>query len=269
MKKKLFGNNRKLKSWLAMPLFVVLSYGSSHAFAAPILGTELASFAVLGGSTVTNTGPTILTGNIGVSPGSAITGFFGTNENDGPGTFTGAAYQAVPYSATAHDQLGDAINYLGGLAFTSDLTGQDLGGLTLNPGIYNFDTTAQLTGTLNLNNSDPNAIFVFQIGSTLTTASGSTVNLTNSFADNVFWDVGSSAILGTNTLFQGNILADQSITLTTGATIVHGRALAHIGAVTMDTNLISVVPEPSTYAMLLAGLGLLGFMARRRKESAT
>lgn len=268
MKKNLFGNSRKLKSWLAMPLFAVLSYGSSHGFAAPILGTELASFAVLGASTVTNTGPTILTGNLGVSSGSAITGFLGTNENDGPGIFTGTSYQAVPYASTAQNQLGDAISYLGGLAFTSDLTGQDLGGLTLNPGIYNFDTSAQLTGTLNLNNSDPTAIFVFNIGTTLTTANGSIVNETNSLADNVFWNVGSSATLGTNTFFQGNILADQNITLTTGATIVHGRALAHIGAVTMDTNLISVVPEPSTYAMLLAGLGLLSFMARRRKESS-
>lgn len=268
MKKNLLWNSRKLKLLCAMPLFVVLSYGSSHGFAAPILGSELASFAVLGASTVTNTGPTILTGNLGVSPGSAITGFFGTNENDGPGQFTGTAYQAVPYASTAQNQLGDAMSYLGSLAFTLDLTGQDLGGLTLNPGIYNFDTSAQLTGTINLNNSDPNAIFVFQIGSTLTTASGATVNLTNSFADNVYWDVGSSATLGTDTSFQGNILADQSITLATGATIVHGRALAHIGAVTMDTNLISVVPEPQTYAMLLAGLGLLGFMSRRRKESA-
>jgi len=260
--------NKKLKSLFAIPLFAILSYGSSHVFAVPILGQELSSFAVLGGSTVTNTGPTILTGNLGTSPGSAITGFFGTNENDGPGVFSGTAYQAVPFSSTAHNQLGDAISSLDGLAFTSDLTGQDLGGLTLNPGVYNFDTSAQLTGILNLNNSDPNAIFVFNIGTTLTTASGSIVIETNSFVDNVFWNVGSSATLGTNSFFKGNILADQSITLTTGATIIHGRALAHNGAVTMDTNQISVVPEPQTYAMLLAGISLLGFMVHRRKATA-
>jgi type VI secretion system secreted protein VgrG len=110
---------------------------------------------------------------------------------------------------------------------------------------------------------------VFQIGSTLTTASGSSVIVKNGGANNVYWNVGSSATLGTNTSFEGNILAKASITLNNGATILDGSALAYTGAVTMASNKITTtVPEPQTYAMLLAGLGLLGFTAWRRKDLA-
>jgi len=119
------------------------------------------------------------------------------------------------------------------------LTGQDLGGLTLTPGVYHFDSSAQLTGTLRLDNStNPNAVFVFQVGSTLTTASSSSVVLTGGPDDNVFWEIGSSATLGTSTAFEGNILALTSITLNTRASIGCGSALARNGAVTLDTNFI-------------------------------
>ena len=253
---------------LAIPLFIALSYGPSQAFAGPI-GSELASFAVLAGSTVTNTGNTKLTGNLGVSPGSAITGFYGTTEHDGPGTFTGTAYQGSTTTGnTAQTQLGNAIAYFGGLASTSNLSGQDLGGKTLTPGVYTFNSTAGLTGTLNLNDTS-NGLFVFQIGSGLTTASFSGVNMIGGSANNVYWNVGSSATLGTGTAFKGNILAQDSISLDNGASILGGSAWAHTGAVTMITNTISPVPEPGTWTMMLSGLGFVGFLAYRRKNDSS
>ena len=147
----------------------------------------------------------------------------------------------------AQNDLTTAYNAAAGLAPTQNLTGQDLGGLTLTPGVYFFSSSAQLTGTLTLNDlGDPNAQFVFQIGSTLTTASNSSVVTINGGSMpgcNVFWQVGSSATLGTGTAFEGHILALTSITLNTGATILDGSALARNGAVTLDTN--SFVPKPT------------------------
>ena len=191
-------------------------------------------FGVLGASTVTNTGPTVINGLVGVSPGAAIVGF-------PPGTAT-ALHAADAVALQAQVDLTAA--YLDALSrpTTANLTGQNLGGLTLVPGVYNFDTTAQLTGTLTLNGlGDPNAVFIFNIGSTLTTASASVVSLINSAqGGNVFFKVGSSATLGTATSFIGNILAQTSITLDTGATLLCGRALARTGAVTLDTNTITI-----------------------------
>ena len=202
--------------------------------AEPPLGTEQ-SFAVLGGSTVTNTGSSVITGDLGVSPGSAITGF-------PPGLVTGGTIHAADAVALqAQNDTTTAYNDLAGQACDIDLTGQDLGGMTLVPGVYCFSSSAQLTGALTLDaGGDPNADWVFQIGSTLTTASSSSVLLTNEGQPcNVFWQVGSSATLGTTTSFVGNILALTSITLNTGAN-VSGRALARNGAVTLDTNNVAV-----------------------------
>ena len=121
------------------------------------------------------------------------------------------------------------------------MTGQDLGGLTLTPGVYHFDSSASLSGILTLDaQGNPNARFDFQIGTTLITGNGSAIQLVNGAqADNVYFQVGTSATLGTNTAFDGNILADQSVTLTTGASMLNGRALALVGAVTMDTNQVT------------------------------
>jgi hypothetical protein len=201
---------------------------------ADLLGTA-AGFGVLAGSTATNTGSTTIGGDLGVSPGTAVTGF-------PPGTVSGTIYTGTNgVAVNGQSDLTTAYTTLAGLPFNENLTGQDLGGLTLLPGVYHFDSSAQLTGTLTLNaEGSDNALWVFEIGSTLTTASSSVVQVINGGPDDgLFWQVGKSATLGTSTTFEGNILALTSITLDTNATIPCGRALAENGAVTMDTNVIS------------------------------
>lgn len=202
------------------------------AAAAPTVGTEQ-SFAVLGGQTVTNTGPSEITGNMGVSPGSAITGF-------PPGLVIGETHAADAVALQAQSDTTTAYLDLAGQPCTSDVTGQDLGGKTLVPGVYCSTSGLQLTGALTLNAEGvPGAVWVFKAVSTLTTASGSSVLLTNGASPcNVFWQIGSSATVGTNTSFVGNIYALTSIALQTNATL-SGRALARNGAVTLDSNTIN------------------------------
>lgn len=200
---------------------------------APTLGTADA-FSVLGGQAVTNTGATVLNRDLGVSPGTAVTGF-------PPGLLSPPAtiHLADAVAAQAETDVGTAYGVLAAEPCTADLTDQDLGGKTLTPGVYCFSSSAQLTGTLVLDAGFvANSVFVFKIGSTLTTASGSSVRVINgATACDVFWQVGSSATLGTTTSFTGNILALASVTVQTGATI-NGRALARNGSVTLDGNQI-------------------------------
>ena len=227
--------------------------------AADFLGTAQ-NFAVLAGSTVTSTGPTIVNGDLGVWPGNAITGFL-------PGIVNGTIHAGDAVALQAQSDVTTAYNTLAGMASSHNLTGVDLGGMTLIPGVYFFSSSAFLTGTLTLDAmGDPNAQFIFQIGSTLISASSSSVVTINAAdACDVYWQVGSSATLGTDSAFQGNILALASITLNTHASLVEGRAFARNGAVTMDSNTITAgcLPTPGTALLLSSMLGV-AFVRRQR-----
>ena len=203
----------------------------SDTFSAAAMGTEQ-NFAVLGGSTVTNTGSSVLTGDLGLYPGTAITGF-------PPGLVTGEIHVADAVALQAQTDTTATYIDLAGQACNTTVSA-DLGGQTLTPGVYCSASSMALTGELTLDaGGDPNAVWVFQMGSTLTTASNSSVVLTNGAdACNVFWQVGSSATLGTTTSFIGNIFALTSITLNNGAS-VSGRLLARNGAVTLDNNTVT------------------------------
>jgi type VI secretion system secreted protein VgrG len=218
------------------------------------------TFAVLGGTTVTNTGATFITGDVGVSPGGAITGF-------PPGVVTGGTLHAGDATASlAHDAAATAYAQLAGLAFTQDLSGLDLGNRTLGSGVYRFSAAAAMNGVLTL---DGAGTYVFQIGSTLTTGVSSFNLINGASAADVWFQVGSSATLGTGTSFSGTIIAAASDTLATGVS-VNGRILALGGAVTLDANSVTntaAVPEPAATALLVSGLALLatiGVRARRR-----
>lgn len=209
---------------------------SAASAAAVDLGTA-GPFVVLGGASVTNTGPSVLNGELGVSPGTSLTGF------GLPAVVNGATHQTDSVANIAQGSLTTAYNVAAAepVLVGNDLTGQDLGGLTLTPGTYGFSSSAGLTGALTLDAlGDPNAQFVFKIGSTLTTASASSVLLVNGASPcNVYWQVGSSATLGSTTAFQGNLMTLADITLNNGASVL-GRVLARTaGAITLDNNVLT------------------------------
>jgi hypothetical protein len=228
------------------------------------LGTA-ASFGVLGGSAVTSTGNTVVNGNLGLWPGTSVTGFFP------PGIVNGTMHVNDAVAQQAQADLTTAYNQAASLARTGTLTGQDLGLLTLTPGVYFFASSAQLTGKLTLDGqglTDP--VFVFQIGSTLTTASSSSFDLINgASACDIFWQVGSSATLGSGSFFDGTILALSSISVT-DSVIVDGGLLARNGAVTLINDTITVpdcnasVPDTGS-TLLLLGSGLGTLLAFRRR----
>jgi hypothetical protein len=220
-------------SRLTVGLAAALSFTAVLASVPPasaqaLLGSAQ-SFAVLGSTTVTNTGSSLLTGDLGVSPGTAITGF-------PPGLLlAGTRHAADAVAGQAHDDVTIAFTTLGAMPCTFDLTGEDLGGLTLTPGVYCFSSSAQLTGRLTLNaQNNRDALFVFRMGSTLTTASDSSVVMINGGDPcNVYWHATSSVTLGTRTTFVGHA------NLT-------GNAFALTGAVTLDSNNIEVAVCGST-----------------------
>jgi uncharacterized repeat protein (TIGR01451 family) len=206
--------------------------GRARAAQPPVALGTAEGFALLAGATLTNTGPSVISGDLGLSPGSAVTGF-------PPGTLNGAAHVTDAVALQAQSDLAIAYTDAAGRSSTQTISA-GLGGRTLGPGVYSSGSSLGLTGDLVLDaRGDPQAVFVFQAGSTLTTAAASRVRLINGAQEcNVFWQVGSSATLGTSSVFRGTILALTSISATTGATI-HGRLLARNGAVTLDTNTIT------------------------------
>jgi hypothetical protein len=219
---------------LVVVALIASTAGSASAAQAKVdLGTA-SSFAILAGSTITNTGPSVISGNIGLSPGSSITGF-------PPGVdINGSRHISDAVARSAKRDLVTAYKDAAGRTTAADVTGKDLGGRTLTPGVYEASTAMALTGTLTLNaQGNSSAVFIFKAGSTLVTASNSRVRFVNGgSACNVFWMVGSSATLGTTTRFIGTILALTSASLTTGAE-VRGRVLARNGAVTLHDNVIT------------------------------
>ena len=188
-------------------------------------------------STVTNTGNASVTGDVGLTPGTAITGFAGIS--GGPGQITDGSFTAGPAYTQVRNDATAAYLDLQGRSGATDKTGVDLGNEVWTPGVYKFSSSVGLTGTMVL---DGPGEYIFQVGSTLTTASYSDMQFINgATASDVFWQIGSSATLGTYTDFAGTIIALASITATTGST-VHGRLVALNGAVTLDTNIVSVPP---------------------------
>ena len=249
--------NRLLRTNIFLPILTVVllcgatmvslvatpSVSAHSAVSNPSLGTA-GYFAVLGSSTVTNTGPTNVTGDLGVSPGTAVTGF-------PPGVMNGTIHGGDSVALQAQHDASFAYTNIAGQPCTGNLTGQDLGGKTLTPGVYCFASSAFLTGQLTLDGQgNPNSVFIFQMGSTLITASNASVVLINGAkVCNIFWQVGSSATLGTYTSFAGNILALASITVTTG-TASNGGLYALNGAVTLDTNQVQMCAEKAPVCSL-------------------
>ncbi len=221
-------------SALALAFALVLPAGSASAAQAAVgLGTAT-PYAVLAGTTVTNTGPSAIAGSVGVAPGTAVVGF-------PPGQVSAGTIHAADAEAlSAQDDLTTAYNDAAGRGPVVDQTDQNLGGQTLVPGVYTASTSMNLTGTVTLDGlGDPAAVFIFQAGSTLLAASSSRVALIGAAQPcNVFWQVGSSATIGTDSVFVGTVMALTSITLETRAT-VQGRMLARNGQVSLDTNVIT------------------------------
>jgi hypothetical protein len=226
----------------ARRLGVALAVGAAFAvmpaaaLAAPVNLATVTSFAVLGGSAVTNTGPSVLNGDLGVAPGTSLVGF------GLPAVVNGATHNNDGVANQAKSDLTTAYNVAAGqpVAPANDLTGTNFGNRTLTAGAYRSTSSAQLTGVLTLDaQGDPNAQFVFLIASALTSAPASSVVLINGASPcNVYWQVGSSATLDTTTAFQGNLMALTSISLNNGAT-VRGRLLARNGQISLINNVIN------------------------------
>lgn len=220
-----------IASLAAVGLLVALPI-SAQAASSPVPLGSADSFVVLAGAGITNTGPTALNGDLGTFPTTSITGA-------GSMTVTGTNHHGDAVTQGAKTDLVTAYNNAAGQGPTSPIAG-DLADRTLKGGVYNSSSSIGLTGALTLDGAgDPDSVFVFQAGSSLTTGSGSQINLINGAQScNVFWQIGTSATLGTGSKFVGTLMAQTSVSATTGASVV-GRLLARNGAVTLDTNTIT------------------------------
>jgi hypothetical protein len=283
-------NNKKL----ILPLMLTMLCCGARAGVLPFLGGAQ-EFAVLGAQSVTNTNATTLHGDLGVAPGSSLTG-------TGDITFAagGTIHQTDAVATQAQLDARLAYNRLAGFTGGIDLSGQDLGSVgVLTSGIYRFSSSAGLTGAMTIDfANNPNGVIIFQIGSTLITSSSSIVNVINGTASNgIYFQVGSSATLGESSAFAGNILAQQSISFGSAASIGCGRALALGAAVTMIGNTVSndcaayaptslvsdygsggysgfgvaavppgEVPEPATFALFAIGLAAAATLRPDRRE---
>ena len=224
---------------LVVAATVMLGCGLATASEAPVSLGSSATFAVLAGATVTSTGMTTLAGDLGSGPGTAVEGF-------PPGTVRGIVHAGDAVALQAEADLTIAYNDAAGRTTAPITVAGNIGGQTLAPGLYKSTSSLAISsGDLTLDaQGNGNAVWIFQIASTLTTTSGRQVVLSGGAkAANIYWQVGSSATLGTTTVFKGTIMAQISVTLQTGATL-YGRALARVGAVTMEANTITIPSLP-------------------------
>jgi hypothetical protein len=227
-------NLRFKRAGIALAMGVACAAAPAAAQASAVnLGTA-SPFVALAGTTVTNTGPSVLNGDLGVAPGTALVGF------SSPAVVNGAKHAADAVAGKAQSDLTTAYGVAAGQPVSpGNVLSGDLGNRTLLAGAYRYTSDALLTGPLTLDaKGDPNAQFVFEIGSALTTASASSVQLVNGASPcNVYWQVGSSATLGTTTAFQGNLMALASISLQNGASVI-GRLLARNGQISLINNVL-------------------------------
>jgi len=234
--------NLPVRRWLlGLALAAILARQDARAAQSPIALSSAANFAVLAGTTVTSDGVTTIYGNVGVSPGTTLTG---------PATVIGSIDLGDPTAGHAQSDLTTAYNNAAGRTDGTVAVAGNIAGQTLAPGLYTSTSSLQITGgilTLDAAN-DTNAVWIFQMASTLTTGPGSQVSLIRGAqAANVYWQVGSSATLGTASSFKGNILAYTSVALNNGA-MLEGRALAANGAVTLAGNsLTNDMPLPPIF----------------------
>lgn len=232
-------STRRSRSRLALLVMMLVgavllpARGALAANPTPINLGAAAPFGVLAGTSVVNTGASAVDGDIGTTPGTSITGFNPT------GTLTGTKYPGGPVAVQAQSALSAAYNDAVGRTPDQSFS-EDLAGKTFTPGVYRHASAAQLTGTVILDGqNNPDAVFIFQVGTTLGSSAGSIVSLINGAqACHTFWQIGTSSTLGANTTFRGNMLADASITVGAG-TSVAGRLLARNGTVTMDTTAVT------------------------------
>jgi ice-binding like protein len=243
-------------------LFLYATFSVCLKAQLPVPLGSAANFGVLAGSAVTNTGATVVSGSLGVSPGTSVSGF-------PPGVVNGVIHAGDATAAQGQVDLTTAYTNAAGRPPGTVVAG-DIGGQTLTPGVYTSSSTLGITGNLTLTGA---GVYIFQIASGLTTASGSQVILAGgATADNIFWQVGSSATLGTTSILYGDILAQASITENTGA-VLHGRALARTGAVTLQGNTDlnpdgpgpGVAPAPSSLILVGTGLACVALYQGRKR----